>query len=67
MFKEYIFLAAGCVSVGIIATFVVLGVSARLGIDIGKHLWIVALPAAFSLFLNVTVLEIYRRWRRRRG
>jgi hypothetical protein len=67
MVREYIFLAAGCVSVGVVITFIVLGVCQRLGINIDEHLWIVAIPAVLSLFLNVALLEIYRKFRRRRG
>jgi hypothetical protein len=66
MVREYIFLAAGCVSVGVVITFIVLGVCQRLGINIDEHLWIVTIPAVLSLFLNVALLEIYRKFRRRR-
>jgi hypothetical protein len=67
MVREYIFLAAGCVSVGVVITFIVLGVCQRLGINIDEHLWIVTIPAVLSLFLNVALLEIYRKFRKRRG
>ncbi|MBI2849592.1 MAG: hypothetical protein HYX80_00940 [Chloroflexi bacterium] len=58
MVKEYIFLAAGCVSVGILTTFIVLGMTVRLGISIEENWWLVAIPAVFSLILNVTLLEL---------
>jgi hypothetical protein len=61
---EYIFLAGGCVSLGIIVTFVVLGVCERFGIKIDEHWWIVAIPAVLSLIINVTFIEIYRRFRK---
>jgi hypothetical protein len=67
MVREYIFLAAGCVSVGVVITFIVLGVCQRLGINIDEHLWVVTIPAVLSLFLNVVLLEIYRKFRKRRG
>ena len=47
MVREYIFLAGGCVSVGVVLTFIVLGVSQRLGINIDKNLWVVAIPAVY--------------------
>ena len=68
MVREYIFLASGCVSVGLVTTFMVLAVSQRLGIDImGEHLWVLAIPAVLALFLNVALLELYRKYRKGKG
>jgi ABC-type multidrug transport system permease subunit len=64
---EYIFLAAGCVSLGIIITFIVLGVCQRFGINIEQHWWIVAIPVVLSLVVNVTLVEIYRKLRKSKG
>ncbi len=61
MVMEYIFLASGCVVVGVVTTFVVLFVCQRLGISIDKHIWVLATPSVFSLILNVFLLELYRR------
>jgi len=66
MVGEYIFLAAGCVVVGVVITFVVLGVSVRLGISIEENLWVLAIPAVFSLILNISLLELYRKYRKRK-
>ena len=66
MVMEYIFLAGGCVVVGLVLTFIVLGVCVRLGISIEKNIWVVAVPAVFSIILNVSLLEIYRKYRRKR-
>ena len=66
MVMEYIFLAGGCVVVGVVLTFVVLGVCQRLGINIEKNVWVVAIPAVFSLILNVSLLELYRKVRGRK-
>ncbi|MBI3040212.1 MAG: hypothetical protein HYY80_00890 [Chloroflexi bacterium] len=63
MVGEYIFLASGCVTVGVVLTLVVLGVSVRLGISIEENLWVVAIPAVLSLTLNITLLELYRKYR----
>ena len=68
MIKEYIFLAAGCVAVGVVITFIVLGVSLRLGINImGESLWVLGIPAVLSVILNVILLEIYRKLRKQKG
>lgn len=65
MVREYIFLAAGCVLVGVVITFVVLEVCAYFGINIDAHIWVVAIPAVLSLFLNITLLELYHKYRRK--
>jgi len=64
MVREYIFLATGCVSVGVVLTFVVLGACARLGISIEENLWVVAVLAVLSLILNITLLEVYCKYRK---
>ena len=66
MVIEYIFLASGCVAVGVVMTFVVLGVCQRLAIDIDKNLWVLAIPAVFSLILNVSLLELYRKYKKKK-
>ncbi len=66
MVMEYIYLAAGCVSVGVVMTFIVLGVCQRFGISINKNLWVVAIPAVFSLILNVSLLELYRKHKKKK-
>ena len=68
MIREYIFLAAGCISVGIILSLIVLVVNQRLGIDfLGEYLWVLAIPAVLSLTLNILLLEIYRKFRKKDG
>ena len=68
MIREYIFLAAGCISVGIILSLIVLVVSQRLGIDfLGEYLWVLAIPAVLSLTLNIILLELYRKFRKKDG
>jgi hypothetical protein len=66
MVREYIFLAAGCVGAGVVITFIVLGVCQRLGVNIDENLWVVAIPAVLTLILNVTLLEVYRKFRKRK-
>ena len=67
MVREYIFLAAGCVSVGVVITLIVLGFSQRFGIDIfDEYLWVLAVPAVLSLTLNIALLELYRKYRKRK-
>ena len=65
MVREYIFLATGCVSLGIIITFIVLGACQYLGIKINEHWWIVAIPVVLSLIINIALVELYRKFRKR--
>ncbi len=68
MVMDYIFLAGGCVVVGVVLVFVVLGVCQRFGISIEKNIWVVAIPSVLSLILNVSVLELYRKfWKKKQG
>ncbi len=65
MVREYIFLACGCVSLGIIITFIVLGLCQRFGIKIDEHWWVVAIPVVLSLIINIIFVEVYRKLRKR--
>jgi len=67
MVKEYIFMAMGCVVVGVVLTFVVLAISQRLGISVlGEYIWVLAIPVVLSLVLNITLLELYRKFRKKK-
>jgi hypothetical protein len=66
MVREFVFLAAGCVSVGVAITFLVLTACQHLAINIDENLWVLAIPAALSLILNITLLELYRKYRKRK-
>ena len=63
---EYIFLAVGCAAVGVVVTFVVLGVCQRLSINIDKNVWVLAIPAVSSLVLNIALLELYRKHKKKK-
>lgn len=64
---EYIFLATGCVSLGVVITFAVLTACERLNYPIDEHWWVVAVPVVLSLVLNVTFIELYRKFRPRKS
>ena len=66
MIKELIAMAVSCVIVGTILTFILLGVTARQGIDLNDNLWILAIPAVSALLLNIALLELYRKfWKKK--
>ncbi len=58
---SYIYLAMGCVILGVIITFLVILACAYFGIDIYKHVWVLAIPVTASVFLNVCFIELYRK------
>jgi len=66
MFMEYVYLAVGCVVVGVVLTFIVLGMCVRLGISIEENIWVLAIPAVLSLTLNITLLELYRKYKKKK-
>jgi hypothetical protein len=66
MVKEYILLASGCVAVGVVIVFVVLAACQRFGINIEKNLWVLAIPAVLAIILNIILLEVYHRFRKRK-
>ena len=60
-------MAMGCVVVGVVLTFVVLAISQRLGISVlGEYIWVLAIPVVLSLVLNITLLELYRKFRKKK-
>lgn len=67
MVREYIFLASGCVTVGMVLVFLVLGICQRLDINIEENLWVLAIPAVLSLILNIALLELYHKYRKKKG
>ncbi len=66
MVRQYIFLAAGCAAVGVVLVFLVIAVCVRLGVSIEENLWVVAIPTVLALILNITLLELYRKYRKRK-
>ena len=66
MVREYTFLAVSCVAVGMVLIIITLGVSVRLGIDINKNFWVVAIPVVLSLALNIALLEVYHKYKKRK-
>ena len=66
MVREYIFLATGCVAVGLAIILIGLAICQRLGINIDENLWVVAIPAVLSLILNVSLLELYHKYRKKK-
>jgi hypothetical protein len=61
----YIYLAAGCVAIGTGITFALLAVCAYYKIDITRNLWLLAIPPATALLINVLLIELYKKLTKR--
>jgi hypothetical protein len=68
MVRYYIFLACSCAAVGIVITFIVLLICQRLNIDFtGEDIWVLAIPVFLSVALNIMLIEIFRKyWRKKK-
>jgi hypothetical protein len=62
---EYVYLAVGTGIVGAIATLILVLVCGHLGVNVIDNVWLLGIPLALSLFLNVSAIELYRRLRGR--
>ena len=65
MVRDYIILAGSCLVVGLIITFIMLGAIARAGINMNQNLWLLAIPAVLALTLNIILLELYQKFRKK--
>ena len=57
----YISLASGVVMLGVGITFGLLAFCAYHNIDITLHWWLLGIPVASSLLINVFLIELYRK------
>jgi hypothetical protein len=57
----YIYLAGGCILIGTGLTFGMLAFCAYYGIDLTMHWWLLTIPPAATLFINVSLIELYRK------
>lgn len=65
MTAELIYLAVSCGAFGIIITFLVLLACKYFAIDISHNWWVVAIPVVLAVILNVCLVELFRKYKRR--
>ena len=65
MVAQLIYLAVSSAIFGVIITFIVLYVCQYFGIDISRHWWIVAVPVVLAVVLNVCLVELFRKYKKR--
>ncbi len=61
----YVYLAVACAGLGMGITVLLILFCEFYGIDLLQNLWLLAVPATVSLFVNVLFVELYRRLRNR--
>ena len=64
--REYVMLAAGCVLVGIIIALLMITIGLRLGINFFQNMWMIAVPAVLAVVINVLLLELYLKLRKKK-
>lgn len=57
----YIYLAFSVFALGTGITFGILYLCAYYSVDVTSHLWLLAIPPASSLLINVLLIEMYRK------
>jgi len=68
MGRDYIILAVSCFFIGVVIALATITISMRLRINIlGEYIWVLAIPTLLALALNITLLEIYRKFRKNKG
>jgi hypothetical protein len=64
-FAIYIYLAIGCGFLGVLITLATLFICVYYRIDISKNLWIMAIPVVLAVVLNITLIELFSRRRKK--
>jgi cytochrome c biogenesis protein CcdA len=67
MIRDYIILASGCFIVGVVIALATIAASIRWHINIlGESAWMLAIPAVLAIVLNITLIEIYHKFKKRK-
>ena len=62
---DLIYLAVGCGVLGTLIAFVLVFACQYFGINIYKNLWLLLIPLFLSIALNITFIELYRKYRKK--
>jgi len=62
---ELIYFAVGCAGLGILIAFALVYACQYFGIDIYKNLWLLMIPLLLSIALNITFIELYRKFKKK--
>jgi hypothetical protein len=62
---DLIYLAIGCGALGTLLAFVLVFTCQYFGIDLYKNLWLLLIPLVLSIALNITFIELYRKFKKK--
>jgi hypothetical protein len=63
---DILFLAIASLLVGIILAVIVVFASLFFGIDLFDNLWLLAIPVVLAVIINITFIELYRKYKRKK-
>ena len=63
---EIVYFAVGCAALGIIFAFILVFVLQYFGIDVYKHMFLLLIPLVLSISLNIAIIELYGKYKRRK-
>ena len=63
---ELVYFAVGCAALGIVFAFALVFVLQYLGIDVYKHMFLLLIPLVLSISLNIAIIELYGKYKRRK-
>ena len=61
----YIYLASGCVTLGVVLSYLLLFICDYYGINLFKNAWLLAIPSILSVIINVFLIELYKKIRKK--
>jgi len=61
----YIYLAVGSGLLGVILTFLMLGICHYFKIDLYKNIWLLMIPLLLAVSLNICFIELYHKFKKK--
>jgi hypothetical protein len=61
----YIYLAISCAALGSLITFLMILLMRHFQVDFWENLWLLAVPLVLSVTLNVILIELYLKYKRK--
>jgi hypothetical protein len=61
----YIYLAVGSGFLGVVLTFLLLGICQYYAVDIYKNIWLLLIPLLLAITLNICFIELYRKYKKK--
>ena len=60
-------MAAGCFFVGVVIALATIAASIRLHLNIlGENAWMLAIPAVLAVIINVALVELYQKFKKKK-